>query len=89
MQPVNEVAKNLLENKTCDACIHQCDFGCSRDFGSKNNGRVYYSLPKERTCERWKKRYYGVEEEMIKMAAASIKKGIDNIVMKSVLNASK
>jgi hypothetical protein len=44
------VAKNLLENKTCDVCIECSDNGWDGAIcGDKNQ-----LFPKENTCEDWK-----------------------------------
>ena len=50
MEKIDKVAKNLLEDKTCDNCVHQfARIGCAR----KTRDIYHGSFPKENTCENW------------------------------------
>ena len=46
----NKIAKNLLENKTCQNCLNRIDNNCKLKpiLANKNN------FPKELTCLKWK-----------------------------------
>ena len=50
----NEIAKNLLEGKSCDTCEHGYQLTqCSRDLYTWN---VLENKFDESTCESWRKR---------------------------------
>lgn len=56
----DKIAKNMLFGKTCDTCYNlYVDHGDTTNVAchkySDNHGHQYWPLPKERTCEDWKK----------------------------------
>jgi hypothetical protein len=49
---INEIAKKLLEEKTCKNCKHNTHDNFCILFSLKS-GIKEYSFPKENTCEDW------------------------------------
>jgi hypothetical protein len=52
---ISEVAKNILEDRVCENCVHeQTEILCHKWMGEAC-GWQYWSKPDEGTCEDWSK----------------------------------
>ncbi len=86
----NEIAKNLLIDKTCNSCRYNSEFyECCVDYDGVEN-RTYKSIPSENTCEKWKiTNPIDAEKVLVDRAVKEIIEDTDKRMMEVLSDAAK